>query len=162
MNHWMSGCLLSKMGGFHLHLFVFSFVYQFHSLIEAQFCSSFANDKFRSSASFRNKFVVIVTWKECGFCSYLFCCTKIRWLSISSTTIWVTGSGIGSVASRARSKLTKSKCEWTRIWNIYNVNETTLTNFVTQGHSTCTQTDSGSLSLNTIYWIILNTKVWFV
>ena len=30
----------------------------------------------------------------------------------------------GSVASRARSELTGSKCEWTRIWTIYNVDET--------------------------------------
>ena len=30
------------------------------------------------------------------------------------------------IASRTRSELTLSKCEWTRIWTIKNVNETTL------------------------------------
>ena len=37
-----------------------------------------------------------------------------------------------SVACRARSQLTRSKCEWTRIWTIYNVDETT--------HVLCTAT----------------------
>ena len=40
----------------------------------------------------------------------------MRWMFISSTAIWVTGSDTGSVGSRARSELTRSKCEWTRIW----------------------------------------------
>ena len=31
-------------GGFHLHLLVFPFVYQFNSRLEALVCSSFAND----------------------------------------------------------------------------------------------------------------------
>ena len=30
------------------------------------------------------------------------------------------------IASRTRDKLTITKCEWTRIWTIKNVNETTL------------------------------------
>ena len=53
--------------------------------------------------------------KECSFKTNLFCCTEMRLMSISSNAIWVTGS----VASRARSKLTRSKCEWTRIWTTY-------------------------------------------
>ena len=47
----------------------------------------------------------------------IFCC---------STECWVTGSDTGSVASRARTVLTSSKCDWTRIWAIQNVDETTL------------------------------------
>jgi hypothetical protein len=37
----------------------------------------------------------------------------------SSSAIWVTGSDAGSVAFRARGELTRSKCEWTRIWTTY-------------------------------------------
>ena len=48
------------------------------------------------------------------------------WLFISSTAIWVTSSDTSSVASRAGTKLTSSKCDWTRIWAILNVDETTL------------------------------------
>ena len=33
-----------ERGGFHLHLLVFPFIYQFHSRIEALVSSSFAND----------------------------------------------------------------------------------------------------------------------
>ena len=43
----------------------------------------------------------------------------MRWIFISSTAIWVTGSDTGSVASRARTELTSSKCDWTRIWATY-------------------------------------------
>ena len=43
---------------------------------------------------------------------------------ISSSAIWGTGSDTGSVASRAKGELTRSKCDWTRIWTIYNVDET--------------------------------------
>ena len=50
----------------------------------------------------------------------------MRWLFISSTAVWVTGSDTGSVASRARTELTSSKCDWTRSWTIYTVDETTL------------------------------------
>ena len=74
------------------------------------------------SASFQNLFVVFFTWKS--FYTHLFCSTEMRWLFISSTAIWVTGSDTGSVASRARTELTSSKCDWTRIWNIKNVDET--------------------------------------
>ena len=48
--------------------------------------------------------------------TYPFFCTEMRWMFISSSAIWVTGSDTDSVASRARSELTRSKCEWTRIW----------------------------------------------
>ena len=49
----------------------------------------------------------------------------MRWLFISSTAIWVTGSDTRSVASRARTELTCSKCDYTRIWAIENADETT-------------------------------------
>ena len=42
--------------------------------------------------------------KKCSFYTYLFCCTEMRWLFISSSAIWVTSSNTGSVASRARTK----------------------------------------------------------
>ena len=48
-------------------------------------------------------------------------CTEMRWLFISSTAIWVTGSDTGSVAMACQ--LTKSKCEWTRT-RIQNIDET--------------------------------------
>ena len=107
-------------GGFHLHLLLFPFVYQFHSRTEALVCSSFANkwlvqkDFSIISTSFQTLFVVIVTWKRISFYPYLFCCTEMRWFFISSSAIWVTGSDISSVASRARSELTRSKCEKTQ------------------------------------------------
>ena len=48
------------LGGFHLHLLVFPFVYQFSSIIVALVHLSFANDYFRRiSTSFQNSFVVI-------------------------------------------------------------------------------------------------------
>ena len=56
--------------------------------------------------------------KECSFCTHLFCCTEMRWLFICSTAIWVAGSDTSTVASRARTDLTSSKCGWTRIWAI--------------------------------------------
>ena len=110
-------------GGFHLYLLVFPFAYQFYSIIEALVSSSFANDEFRRiSVSFQHHFKIYLLWllheKECSFYSYLFCCTETRWLFINSSNIWVTGSDIGSVASRARTELTSSKCIWTRIWAI--------------------------------------------
>ena len=39
----------------------------------------------------------------------------MRWMFISSTAISSNGSDTGSVVSRARSQLTRSKCEWTKI-----------------------------------------------
>ena len=118
-------------GGFHLYLLVFPFVYQFYSIIEALVSSSFANDEFRRiSVSFQHHFKIYLLWllheKECSFYSYLFCCTEMRWLFISSSAIWVTGSNIGSVSSRATKELTRSKWEWTRIWTIKNVDQTIL------------------------------------
>ena len=44
--------------------------------------------------------------------SYLFCCTEMIWMFIISTTIWVNGWDTSSVASRARSELTSSQCNW--------------------------------------------------
>ena len=115
--------LLPNLGGFHLHLLVFPFVYQFNSRIGVLVHSSFANDEFRRiSTTFQHHFKICLLWflheKECSFYSHLFCCTEMRWLFISSTAIWVTGSDTGSVASRARTELTSSKCDWTRIWAI--------------------------------------------
>ena len=52
----------------------------------------------------------------------------MRWLFISSTAISVTGSDTISVGSRARTELISSKCDWTRIWTIENVDEMTLYN----------------------------------
>ena len=42
----VQNCLLNEwiLGGFHLHLLVFPFVYQFHFRMEALVCSSFTND----------------------------------------------------------------------------------------------------------------------
>ena len=64
------------MGGSHLHLLVFPFVYQFHSRIETIVCSSFANDKFRRiSASFHHHFKICLLWllheKECIYFAVL-------------------------------------------------------------------------------------------
>ena len=94
-----------------------------HSRIESL---SFANGYCKSIlASFHHHFKICLLWllhkKECSFYSCLFCCTLMRWLFIISSAIWDTGS----VASRAQSELNRSKCEWTRIWTIYNVHETT-------------------------------------
>ena len=36
----------------------------------------------------------------------------MTWMFIISTTIWVNGWDTSSVASRARSELTSSKCNW--------------------------------------------------
>ena len=104
-------------GGFHLYLLVFPFVYQFYSIIEALVSSSFANDEFRRiSVSFQHHFKIYLLWllheKECSFYSYLFCCTEMTWMFIISTTIWVNGWDTSSVASRARSELTSSQCNW--------------------------------------------------
>ena len=111
---------LAHCGGFHLHLLVFPFIYQFHCRIEALVCSSFENDYFRRiSALFQHHFEIRLLWllheKECSFYTYPCCCTEIRWLFISSSAVW----GTGSVASR-------SKCGWTRIWTIKSIDETTL------------------------------------
>ena len=104
-------------GGFYLHLLVFPFVYQFYSIIESLVSSSFANDEFRRiSVSFQHHFKIYLLWllheKECSFYSYLFCCTEMTWMFIISTTIWVNGWDTSSVASRARSELTSSQCNW--------------------------------------------------
>ena len=106
-----------NLGGFHLYLLVFPFVYQFYSIIEALVSSSFANDEFRRiSVSFQHHFKIYLLWllheKECSFYSYLFCCTEMTWMFIISTTIWVNGWDTSSVASRARSELTSSQCNW--------------------------------------------------
>ena len=97
-------------GGFHLHLLEFPFVYQFNSRIGVLVHSR--------HFSIISKFVccVFLHKKECSFYPHLFCCTEMIRLFINLTAIWVTGSGTGSVASRAITKVTSSKCDWTRIW----------------------------------------------
>ena len=112
-----STCNRPDCGGSHLYLLVFPFVYQFYSIIEALVSSSFANDEFRRiSVSFQHHFKIYLLWllheKECSFYSYLFCCTEMTWMFIISTTIWVNGWDTSSVASRARSELTSSQCNW--------------------------------------------------
>ena len=81
------------------------------------------------STSFRNLFVVVVTWKRMQLLQLSLCCTEMRWMLTISTAIWVNSWDNGSVASRARSELTNSKCEWTRIWTISIVDETNLRQF---------------------------------
>ena len=61
----------------------------------------------RISTLFQKNFKICLFEKDCSFYTNSFCCSEMRWLFISSTTIWVTGS----VAPRARRQLTSSKCE---------------------------------------------------
>ena len=75
----VEGCL----GGFHLHLLVFPFVYQFNSRIGVLVHSSFANDYFRGiSTSFHCHFKICLLWllheKQCSFYIHLFYCTEMR------------------------------------------------------------------------------------
>ena len=105
------------------NLFLFLPVCSFNSRTWVLVHLSFANDQFRrSSTKFQLHFKICLLWflhgKECIFYTHLFCYTEMRRLFISSTAIWITGSDTGSVASRARTKLTSSKCDWTRIWAI--------------------------------------------
>ena len=96
-------------GVFHLHLFAFPFVCGFNSRIHSSSANKYLvqNNFNKISASFRNLFVVVLHEKECSFYSHIFCCTEMRWLFISSTAVWVTGS----IASRAKTQLTSSKCD---------------------------------------------------
>ena len=61
-----------KIGGFHLHILVFPFVYQFHSRIEAVH-----HLQMTSSDGFQHHFKICLLWllheKECSFHTYLFC-----------------------------------------------------------------------------------------
>ena len=70
---------------------------------------------------------MVFTWKNVAVTVYtqIFSCTEMRWLFTCSIAIWVTRSDTRSVASRARTELTCSKCDCTRIWAIENVDETT-------------------------------------
>ena len=112
-------------GGFHLQLLVFPLVYQFNSRIRVlgQYHLQMTSSDFRRiSTTLQDYFKICLLWflhkKECSVCTPLFWCTEMRWLFISSIAIWVTDSDTGSVASKARSQLTKPKWEWTRIWTI--------------------------------------------
>ena len=67
---------------------------------------SFSNIHGLVENPFKICLLLFLNEKECSFYTHLFCCTKMRWLFISSTAIWVTDSDTGSVDSRARTKLT--------------------------------------------------------
>ena len=114
LQEWvMTKVIIQCNGGFHLHHLVFPFVYQFNSRIWVLV----------HSRDFNN----ISDEKECSFYTHLFCCTAMRWLFISSTAIWITGSDNSSVASRARiehvNELEFELC-------IYNVNDTAQLSFL--------------------------------
>ena len=70
-----------------------------------------SSEDFQQHFSIISKFDRFLCKKEYSFYTQLFCCTELRWMFISSTSIWVTDSDIGSVASKARSQLTRSKCK---------------------------------------------------
>ena len=77
------GYLQNHLGGFHLHLLGFPFVYQFNSRKGVLFHSSFANDQFRRiSTTFQHHFkiclLLLLNEKECSFYTHLFCCTEMR------------------------------------------------------------------------------------
>ena len=91
-HHNKSRCVLlfskSDVGGFHLHLLVFSFVYQLDYGIGVLVRSSIANNKFRRiSATLQHHFKDCLLWvlheKEWSFYTHLFCCTKVKWISLS-------------------------------------------------------------------------------
>ena len=106
----LGGATKQDLGGFHPQLLVFPFVYPFNSRTGVLVHSSIANDYFRRiSTTFQHHFKICLLWflqkKEYSFYTQLFYCTEMKWLFISSTAIWVTGSDTISVASRARTKL---------------------------------------------------------
>ena len=80
------------IGGFHLHILVFPFIYKFNSRIGVLVYSSFATDQFRRiSTTFQHHFKICLLQffheKECSFYTHLFYCTEMTWLFISSTAI---------------------------------------------------------------------------
>ena len=107
------------------------FIYTFWSSLSST--SSILEEGFKcihnlqmtSSERFQQHFSIISKFVFCGFymrknAAFTFISFAVlKWMFISSTAIWVTGSYTSSVASRARSQLTRSKCEWTRIWTTY-------------------------------------------
>ena len=75
-----------------------------------------------SSEGFQYHFCIISKFIFCDCYmkkNVAFTLISMRWLFISSSAIWVTGLDTRSVASRARTELTRSKREWTRIWTTY-------------------------------------------
>ena len=70
-------------------------------LLQRQYKNRFQPNKWQSKWNEYTEYL--------GFYTHLFCCTEMRWLFISSTAIWVTGSDTGSVTSRARTELTSSE-----------------------------------------------------
>ena len=78
-----------------------------------------------SSEGFQQRSSIISKSVCCGFYMKetvvftLISFAVLKWddcLSVQLAAFWVTGSDTNSVASRARTKLTSSKCDWTRIW----------------------------------------------
>ena len=87
---------------------VFPFIYHFNSRIGVLVHSSFADD---SSEGFQQHFSIISKFVCYGFyikknvAFTLISFTEMRWMLISSTGIWVTGSDTGLVASRLEANL---------------------------------------------------------
>ena len=77
----LGGATKRDLGGFHPHLLVFPFVYQFNSRTGVLVHSSFANDLFgRISTTFQHHFKVVCCGfyiKKCSFYIHLFCCTEM-------------------------------------------------------------------------------------
>ena len=85
LNKWrLTKTALCPLGGFHLQLLVFIFIYQFIFRIVTLVCFIICKwlvqkDPDIISESFQNLFVVFFTWN--------FGCTEIRWMLISSTAV---------------------------------------------------------------------------
>ena len=97
------------------------FIYTFqYSLLSTSSILEFHHLQMTSSEGYKQHFSVISKFVCCGFYikkNVAFTLisfavrTEMRWMFIRLTVIWVTRSDTSSVASRARSQLTKSKCE---------------------------------------------------
>jgi hypothetical protein len=83
--------LLHGYGGFHLHLSVFVFLYQFNTrigfLVHFIICKWLVQKDFNNISVSFQKFVVVLHEKERSFYTHLFCCTEMRWLFISATKV---------------------------------------------------------------------------
>ena len=65
----------------------------------------------------------------------------MTWMFIISTTVWVNGWDTSSVASRARSELTSSKCNWKGNQKGKGTDETPLYLVLIFGHHHPLQSD---------------------
>ena len=71
---------MQDIGGFHLHLLVFTLVYQFNSRIGILVHSSFANDQFiRSSAIFQHHFKICLFYIKNNVTFILICFAVLKW-----------------------------------------------------------------------------------